>query len=363
MNKTVLWCLLLLSLFNFAFAATGVSPAAVNINFEPNKEQTFTFMFVNDAENRSEFYLEGELKEYFSITSHEIIGGNSIITVYMKLPEAVQKSGTNRVYVGCREKSTEKGISISYNIKPVINIEVPYPNKYVDIDLKVNYTNKGENSAYDLYIVNRGKEDVVVLPELELKSGSNLVKMIYLEGKTLSSLNNTHYKGFINTSDISSGDYNITASVEYGGHLPRTETRLLRIGELTIQINNYTNLFKKDKIIYMNVEIESFWNNRIDNVFINGSVVGYPEKKFQSPTYSISPWDMASFSVFIDTEDLEQEFQVILNVNYEGKITTKIVNASFTKEINWTLIIIITCISIVIILIVIILLLKKDKHE
>lgn len=356
-------CLMLFFLvfIKFGSAVSGVIPAKYNIDFYPNLEREFSFTFVNDFED-SEIYLEGDLSESFQIVSDKKMNGNRIIVVKMNLPEKAQKAGMNRVVVGCKEIGNQKGVNIVMNVRGVIDINVPYPEKYADIEFDINYVNQGESAFYNLTVYSKGEESIFVKPRVELRTLGDLVDVIYLDGRFINSLSSEEYLGEIDTNNYLAGDYNITVIVEYGGDLPRSETKLFRVGELHMEITNYTSKYIRGGLNRINIIIESFWNNEIDNVFVNGSVIGYPYINFKSPSSAVEPWSSKVFESYFDTSDIvEKNFQLSIDINYGEKITNKIVNVYFEEKTNWTLIIILAIISLIILLIVIIIFLLYKK--
>lgn len=354
----ILFCLIFIK---FSGAVSGVIPAKYSIDFYPNLEKEFSFTFVNDFED-SEIYLEGDLSESLQILSDKRINGNRIVVVRMNLPEKAQKAGVNRVVVGCKEIGNQKGVNIVMNVRGVIDINVPYPEKYANIEFNINYVNQGESASYNLTVYSKGEESILVKPRIELRTQENLVDVIYLDSRFIDSLSNENYLGEINTNDYLSGDYNITAIVDYGGDLPRSETKMFRIGELYMKVINYTDKYVRGGLNRINIIVESFWNNEIGNVFVNGSVVGYPYINFKSPSSTVEPWSSKVFESYFDTSDIvEKRFQLSIDVNYEGKVTNRIVEVYFEDKINWTLIIILAIISLIILLITIIMFLLYKK--
>jgi hypothetical protein len=346
------------------YASTGVIPASYSIDFSPNIQRDFTFTFIGDDTNENNIYIEAEeLSEYFSIKDVKRVGSNTIVVISMKLPKALQKAGNNRVRIGSREVSESEGVNIIMDVRGIIDIFVPYPEKYADINFNVDYANKGENALYNLTIYSKGEDDIFVNPRLELRSSGKIVDTIYLEGVTIYSMESKSYIGQISTNEYYAGDYNLTAIVDYGGDLPRSETTVFRLGELKMRITNYTSSFVKGKYNRIDVSVESLWNNNIDDVYVNGSIVGYPYITFQSPSYSIAKWGTMVFGAYFDTSDIKEDnFQISIDVNYEGQVTNQVVNVYFKKEVNWILIGIIIGVSIIVILLVIVFLLMRNKN-
>ncbi len=361
--KKVLTVLLFCFCLSSVLAITGVVPGSYSIDFESGLERDFAFTFRNDPGMKTEIYIEGELAQYFEIKSETKMADNTVVAVSMKLPNTVEIAGLNKVRVGSREINTAGGVSITMNVRGVINIRVPYPKKYADIEFNVGSANQGEDVLYNLTVFSRGEESIFVIPKLRLESEGDIIDIIDLERRTVDSMGTTVYNGAISTDEYSPGDYELTAIVDYGGELTRTERRILRLGQLDVKIINYTTLFNRNKLNRINVEVESFWNNRIEQIYISGSVVNYPGITFESSTFSLNAWGIKTLAGFFDATDIkENDFQIILNVNYEDKVTSEIIDASFVNETNWVSVWIIVGIIIIVILLLVILLLFKKRN-
>ncbi len=346
------------------FAITGVVPASYEVNYESYMEKDFSFSFRHDFGVENKVYIEGELGEYFDVKSVKEMSDNTLVIISMKMPKSVELAGLNKVYVCAREINSDGGINLIMDVRGLIKIRVPYPDKYADVEFNVGSANQGEKASYNLTIYSRGSQSIFVLPKLKLESDGKVVDIITLDGRELDSMGSTIYKGEISTDKYLSGNYNLTAFVDYGGDLPRTEKRLLKLGKLDINIIDYTSLFNKGKLNRIDIKIESIWNNEIDEIFVNGSVIGYPYITFESPTYNLEAWSYRVFPSHFNAVDIkENDFQIAIDVNYEGEITSQILNVSFIRETNWLLIGIIAGVIIILMLfmLVLILLLRGKK--
>ncbi|MFW6311740.1 MAG: hypothetical protein ACOC1K_05840, partial [Nanoarchaeota archaeon] len=118
--------------------ALGVSPAKVTMDFVPGYSNTFEYT-VKDVPSNSDvnLSLEGELAKYASLdTTH--LEGNGKFYVTLELPEEIETPGKNRIKVVVEEvpKKDDFGgmVGTSVTMKAAIDINVPYPGKYLEIE-------------------------------------------------------------------------------------------------------------------------------------------------------------------------------------------------------------------------------------
>ena len=82
----------------------------------------------------------------------------------------------------------------------------------------------------------------------------------------------------------------------------------------------------------MNIGVESFWNDPIENVFVEGQIIGH-DISFKTPSVNLAPWENRGLYGHFDTSTIEEEeFQIKLTVHYSEKTTEKTVDVRFKKE-------------------------------
>ena len=346
-------------------AALGVSPGKIEINFEPNVEKSYTIQAIGDnPEQELEVFTRGELGKYVTFDRKTLFGGG-VFTATLKLPEKIDKPGVNEIMIVVREKVNEStGIGTSITIQVPIYIHVPYPGKYAEIALKANNVNVGEPVNFYLTILSRGKEDINAKPRIEIFSENESVETLYLEQTTVKSQETASLKKVLDTSSYRPGAYTALAVVDYGGAESAKTTAEFKIGSLFVKLTNYTDKITINGISKFQVEIESNWNSRIDNVYANvliGKNATSTESlaSFKTPSASLEPWGKASLEGFFDTGNFTKGiYNANITLVYSGNSSSNLVSVKFVKKESKLFLTAVLAV-IIIILILAILLVKK----
>ncbi|MFW5846725.1 MAG: hypothetical protein ACOCUU_01060 [Nanoarchaeota archaeon] len=358
--------ILLLSSFllNNISALSGVSPASYEIDFEPNLKKDFEFTFVFDEDLEQKVEISGSLKDYVKVNKDTLSGGKNKVIASLSLPGNIEVPGTHRIRIGAESiGQQESGLSLSPNAGGIIKVNVPYPGKYAETSLKTSNANVGEDIDIELTVYSKGNQDITVKPVLEISNSEKIIEKINLETKKIPSGKKQIFEKTLDTSEYTAGDYNITAIVDYGGKDLNKKSTLFRLGEFYVGLSNYTRLFEKDKINRMTLEVESFWNNVIENVYADIKILETGETT-TTPSLELKPWKKDTRVGFFDTTGIEDEpFHAEITIHYNNQTTTETVDLRFKKEFNYTLVIIVASLLILISLItIIIFLLLRNKH-
>jgi len=113
--------------------ALGISPAKVEINFEPNLKRSITYnVYEDNIQREVEVYVDGDLEEYVKLDKKEFTGSGKVI-VTLKLPKEIEKPGRHLLFVRAREKVDDElvggAVGTSVTIGAVIVIHVPSPGR------------------------------------------------------------------------------------------------------------------------------------------------------------------------------------------------------------------------------------------
>ena len=122
----------------------------------------------------------------------------------------------------------------------------------------------------------------------------------------------------LSTVGYTAGTYNAIATLNYDGKT-KEDKKSFRIGELNIEIINYTKEFEKNKINKFDVKIESGWGNKIEGVYgeikINNDTI-------KTPNINLGPWDKKTITTYWDTNNVETGFyDAEIIIHYNGKTT------------------------------------------
>ena len=334
----IITILLILLSFEINAASFGVSPAIYEIDFVPGLEKSFKFNFVGDNPNLEYVVnVTGDLAEYVSLDKYEFKGQIGEVTAFLKLPQNIEVPGPHRIFVGALSKTDNQGrggtsIGITTRVNGVIKVLVPYPGRYADVEFKINDANAGEKVTYNLIIYSRGKETIITQSSIEIyDSADKRVGVFDIGSDIIPSTEKVEINLDLDVSNLGSGKYKAVAIVSYAGDEKRAEDNF-RLGELFVDIVNYTTEFDRYRINPIYIDIVSGWNDPIQRVFASGKVKGY-DISFETPSVDLSPWKEGRLIGHFDTSSIEEdEFQMDLVVHYEEKTTEKTVDLRLRKK-------------------------------
>ena len=314
---------LILLIVPYTVNAIGISPDCVRIEFEPNFEETYTF-YTARAENTGVF-IEGSLAEYVTIEKDNIAKDGTFI-IKVKLPEEIETPGKNLVFVSLIEKGKGGGtVSGIASIRTPINIRVPYPGIYAEIGFSVHDLNINETANFVVTINNLGKEDIstakAVIDIINVEK--KLVEKLFTEEKEVVSGAIGTLEAEFNASKHTPGTYKAIAHVTYADNSKDLEANF-KIGTLNVKIINYTKTFFKDKIAKFDIEIESGWNRKINDIFAEVKVFNNTKEvsSFKTVSISLEKWEKKIISTFWDPEGLgEGTYDAEITLFYEGRVT------------------------------------------
>jgi len=378
--------ILFISLIVFAFIllkpiyAVGIYfPSDKEINFEPGLEKTLNFA-VTSSNLDVRLSVSGYLSEYITL-SKTLIKSDSTDRAFnaiIKLPKKVEKPGHHKVWIIGEEVIDESkaggAVGTSSNVMVYILIHVLNSGKYVDMSLNAPNTNLNEPVNFAVNVKSFGLEDInSIKAAIDVYSPDNeKLAIVYTDEKPLKSNTEETLYAQLSTIGYPSGTYRVVAELNYDGKTKKDEKNF-RIGELNIKIINYTKEFEKDKINKFDVEIESDWGNKIENVYgkikINNEII-------KTPNIDLAPWERKIITTYWDTNNVEIGFyDAEITVYYEDRTTVETgkVNVIEKKEalvekpgaitISLSTTTILVLIIILLIIMDVILITKKRKSE
>ncbi len=348
-------------------SALGISPAKVEINFAPGLERIIEYTAFEDNPNQElELYTQGELAEYVKLNKNNLIGEGKFIAT-LKLPEHIKKPGKNVIVVEVKEKIDEElvgtAIGTSIIIQAIIVINVPYPGKYLEIALKSPNVNVGEPVNFELQIASKGSEDVNISPKIEIVSQDKTIETLYFKNREIKSQEVLELHKTLDTSNYNPGTYNAIAIVDYG-KIASVESQF-KIGELIINIMNYTKQIIIKKIKAFDIEIQSGWDNQIDGAYAEVSFLNNSKSliSFKTSSTKLTSWEKKTIVGYFDTSNFTKGFYdanitLIYYGKEIGKSSSELVKVEFIEERNNTLTIFIIS-GVILVLAAVVLLIRK----
>ncbi len=355
---------MLLALAELSQAALGVSPGKIEINFEPNLEASYTFQAISDDPSvELEIFTRGELGKYASFDKKTLAGGG-VFAATLKLPEKIDKPGVHEIMIVVREKVDEAtGIGTAVAIQVPIYIHVPYPGKYAEIALSSHNVNVGEPVNIYLTVISRGKDDILINPEIEIFSENKSVEKFSFEQAVVKSQQSTTLKKVINTTSYRPGSYTALALVYYEAGSAKTASEF-RIGTLFVRTINYTERIKTGGLSKFQVWIESNWNSRIDSIYANILITKKANSTvlagFKTPYTSLEQWGTGMLEGFFDAGNFTAGiYNANITLFYAENSSSSIASVEFISGESRLMTIVIITAAVVIALVIIALLARR----
>ncbi len=296
--------------------AIGISPADVYINFVPNHEYVIDYSITG---HRSfEFYTEGAFSEYTRIETlhHGETQGN--FRVYLTLPEDYETPGKHRMYVAAKEKGTMGTVNTIAAIRGFIEIDVPFPGYYAELDVNVDNVNNGEPVIININVFNKGKLNISdARLRLSIMNGKTHIKTIDSERFSINMTDGYTFRHIIPGDELKPGSYTLTAHLLYEGK-PKEESKIFRVGTFDVKIVNYTRKMYNNTVNLFEIEIESLWNNRINTVWMDLSIKKNSKtiSTVKTPPFDMIPWEKKKSSFYWNTDGIdvgEYNLEIILH--------------------------------------------------
>ena len=330
--------------------ALGVSPAKIEGNFKPGMETSIEYSINSNLNRYLEVYARGDLADYITFDESKIFKSGKV-TATLKLPDEIEPPGPQKTYIGVRELADEElagGMGTAIGIEALILIHVPYPGKYLESNLKAKSVNLGEPVEFELEVISRGKDEVIMKPLIEVYSEHDeLIETLEFREREIKTQETIKLIKEMNTTSCLSGDYYAISKISYGERMAESRVEF-KIGELKIDIVNYTKQILLGGIKNFWIEIESGWNDRIDGAYAEIVILNGSKKitEFKTSPTDLSPWENRIITGYIDTKDIlpgiyNADITLIYYGRDRGESTNEIVPIEFIEQekINWLLIV------------------------
>lgn len=367
-------------------SAGGIAgPVYEKLFFQPGLEKTYYYVVNSNTDKVMDHIVAvgGPLAQYFTLNTTVLKdmapGEERAFTVKMKLPQELAPGEYIQNVCAAETKTrgaaTAEGTSIGSKVVicAVISVFSPYPGKHADFDLKVENVSKAENATVMLEVVNQGTEPIIVhgvidISSQNIKAGKEMKAItLYTDEKTLTMGQKTTLKSSVNVSEFEVGEYKAKATLFFDGN-QTTKEKTFRVGELYMEIIDFTKELSKDKLNTIKVKVESKWNGPINNVYatLDVSQIGKNQiaASVNSPPVNFLPWGAKDMMIYWDTTGFEEgDYDAKVTLHYEDKTTVKsdIIKIKFAEGqiISFTTLLLLVLIVVVIVLILLIIKLMK----
>lgn len=351
--------LILIGLLNYQgiyASGLGISPAVTKLKFQPGFNFSINFQVFQALPNQSlSVSAGGDFAEYVHFDKTNLTGPEGF-TAYVNLPETADKPGKNSLYINVGEVLDPKsGLASRLGIGSLISIRVPYPGKYAEIrSFSVDDVNEGEPVKFYVSVESLGKEAVSVEGNLEIYYNNNTDKF-NLGSKYIEPDGTGVFEKILDKNYYKAGTYNATAFVSYEGKVIN-ESRTFKVGNLFVDIINWSSEFNQSRINPFFILIESKWNGDIKNVYaeVNISKDGKEVDFFKTPSIELKKWEKAELKGFFNAENINVgDYKAKIVLIYDDKTSEKTVDIKVVPAAPETnkILIIILIVSVIIIVI------------
>jgi len=369
MKKRAIIFFTLIILINLSFiSALGIGPGKQTVDYEPGLELTYSFKVYADEGQEVEIYATGEFADLVKFDKKSLIG-NGHFTITIKLPDKIEKPGDHNILIGVKEKIIKGGTAVgtAVDIRTPIAVKVPYPGKYAEISLITNNANVGIPIEFKVKVASMGQEPILAKTSIDIYSAEEKIQTLDLGNRVIANQEEETFIGILETTTYKPGPYRAIANVDYQEGKAKEE-KGFKIGHLFVEIGNYTKEMVKEGIKPFKIEVQSAWNDPIENV--HGEVYILKNNKnitnFLTPSTNLKPWEKKTLQGYIDTGVLSLgTYDLKIKLNYKGNSTIAEGKLKVKEKSSYTLYLVTASILVLITLFIIfknrILKKKNDK--
>ncbi len=343
-KEGVFFVVLFIFLFIQRVEGIGVSPAGYKIDFQPGFKGVFNFNFYGGSPDvKYNVLVLGDLAEYVEL-SGEYFYGNGNINALLKLPKNIEKPGVHRIRIALDPQpgnNSASTLTVLASVIGVIDVRVAYPGKYAEMEFESENANAGQEVNFKLKIYSRGNENIIAKSYIEIYDSMNKSAATLPIGENeILSAQSIELTKMWDTKDIAPGKYGARAFVEYEGEKISSWTNF-RLGELFVDVVDYKKEFERGKINPITLDIESYWNDYIENVYGEITILDHETdiSPFSTPSVDLGGFERKTITAHFDTKDIEEnKFKAKVVLHYSGKTTEKVINLKFKREVNYYII-------------------------
>ncbi len=306
------------------------------LDFQPEMERTFAYELITDAGSTMDYEINvrGGLAPYVDLSTNFIpnVKSSTLVpfTAHLKLPPKLE-SGIHEAQICVLEGRTRGGGMIGARTEACggFTIRVLYEGKYLKIQsFEVHDVNVGEMLKMEVAVkswsevdINSIKGYIDIFGPTRVNQELKKIATVTTEERQLKSNAEEVLTAYLDTSGMDAGGYTAFLTLFYDGEQVNMSRRF-RIGDLHMEILNYTKQFPRGRVNKLDVEVLSQWNSRIDNVY---STIDIDNERLTTPVASFSPWENKMLTAYWDTTNKKLgEYKGKITVYYPNKTTEEI---------------------------------------
>jgi len=316
--KRFVFFVVLVFLCGGVLGVSGVVPRSYEVDFEAGYSGEFVFDFV--LEGDAELYVDGDLADYVTLDKYEISGREKVVAT-LNLPSGLEP-GVNQAFIIVKESGLD--------VRGAIKVVVPYPERYVGLELSASNVNVGGVVSISLDMFNLGSQVVDVVPRIEIYRDGEVVEVFYGESGTLGASESLGFNVSFDSSNYSAGDYLAVGVVDYGD-VSRVEN-VFRLGEFKARILSYSDEFVEGEVGRFEVEVESLWDSKMSEVYAEVFIVD-SGVNFDSSIVELEGWEKKTLVGAVDgSYFVEGEVGARIILHYDGGAVSEDVRLKIVRE-------------------------------
>lgn len=331
MDKTILWTLIFILCFSTVNAVSIYMPSDRSMVFEPGAVKTFNFYAYNNLGVRFKIYLRAEGALADNVRFHpevlDILPGDKVpFIAALKLPDELPP-GEHIVYITADEEREGTGtVAARGSIRVPIKVRSRYNGIYPIISVSGRASEAGGEAPIKVSITNHGDIDInSASATVEVFSPNNeYLDTVTTDSKSVPYDESVSLNTLLNTSGYTKGDYILNATVNCDGTLYEA-SGLLKLGELNVSILNTTKQFQTGIIQRFDIDIESDWNNPIEDVYADIFVISDQQEiaSLRTPLTDLGAWQNKKINAYWDLADVPLgKYDTLIELNYLEQQTT-----------------------------------------
>ena len=321
-----------------AVQALGISPAIKRYDYDLNLEDTFTVRISKgDPTKQYSYITEGFFKTTCDKNPPFLPGVDAFTlecTVHVD-PKMKDNPGKQVGYFIIGEVppgGSESGVAAAtVRVGLTLVMNVPYPGKYLDIELETEPVEHGLELPVDVKVISRGKETISqynLQVNLESESGASVPLGEATGTNILTEQTHEHHFEY-DTSLGNPGVYTIHAQATYDGGSNEAETKA-KIGEEKVIARNFPLVqVEGGGFGKFAVELENMWAENYvvyaDVTFRESDVETSGERTTQTTSVNLQPWKKGRVTGVGEFAEKPTFYDAEVLVHFgNGKTTTKI---------------------------------------
>jgi len=322
-------------------SALGVTPGRTTIDFEPGMEKTLSFTITNNEHKQfnAYVYVEGDLRDYITFDQNIISFNESDnshgLTYEVRLPQRLDPPGDHwgkivimELPMGWEAPEGETRIIATVAVIHQIRVKVPYPGKFMQLDLLIQEAVPNESVKFFVKMYNLGKEDIAkAQATIQILGSTNEVIASIEAGPCAVKSMQRGELTAVWQAQANPGLYHALVTVRYDGEAGHVEKNFY-IGNMLVDVLDVSvKEFRLGGIAKFDILAESMWNQPIPGVYAQMVINDEQENKvadFKSASVDMEPYERAHLYAYWDTQGVQEgDYITRLILHYAGRETAK----------------------------------------